>query len=298
MQLLVLALCGASVFTLIVSRVIARSSARSVVALAGDEVPSRKLEIGIASSRDRVPESTPPDNRLGAKALKQPSGEVLLFRAGLFSARERRLYYLACWLMPLIVGGVFLGVALVVEMQKPWLLASSGVIIGVLIPGVFLERMIRNRDEEILFHLPLVLEQIVLGVGSSLDVAPCMRWIVEMADERDSHNPVTELLALSQQYMKSGLAIDESLNEIAALSGSVELKHVFMALSQVVRHGGEISKQLHELANAVATQREVKIEERIKSLEVKATGPVAMIFASFMGLFLVSLGIQLSKAFQ
>jgi hypothetical protein len=66
-----------------------------------------------------------------------------------------------------------------------------------------------------------------------------------------------------------------------------------VALAQVARHGGEITKQLHELAEAVGSQREAQIEGKIKKLELAATGPVALVFMGFMIIILIGFGIQL-----
>jgi hypothetical protein len=85
--------------------------------------------------------------------------------------------------------------------------------------------------------------------------------IVQMADERKSHNAVTQLLKYSQFYVKSGVGLEDSLKEIGRASGHSELKHVLLALSQVAKFGGEISKQLQDLADAVGAQREAKIED-------------------------------------
>jgi hypothetical protein len=43
--------------------------------------------------------------------------------------------------------------------------------------------------------LPLVIEQISIGVSSALDIGPCVTYVVEMADERGTHNAITELLS-------------------------------------------------------------------------------------------------------
>jgi len=92
--------------------------------------------------------------------------------------------------------------------------------------------------------------------------------------------------------------MEEALIEVGRLSGHTELKHVFMSLSQVAKHGGEIIRQLQELANAVAAQREARVEGKIRKLELKATGPVALVFASFMGILMVGLGTQLGGLFR
>lgn len=220
------------------------------------------------------------------------------FQAGLFSREDRARFFF--WRRCLMVSGALLFGFLgwLVEPFLGMLATLLGLLIGAQLPNSFLRRSIDRRSEEIMFYLPLVIEQLVLGVSSSLDVGPCIKWVVAMADERDSHNAVTELLRYAQQYMKSGVSMEEALIEVARLSGHTELKHVFMSLSQVAKHGGEITKQLQELANAVASQREARTETKIRKLEIEATGPVGLVFMAFMGIFLVGLGTQMVAIFQ
>jgi len=143
-----------------------------------------------------------------------------------------------------------------------------------------------------------VIEQVAIGVSSSLDIGPCLSRIVQMADERDSHNAVTELIRHAQYHVKSGVSMEEALIDVGKKSGSTELKHAFMSLSQVAKHGGEITRQLQELADSVASQRETSIDSKIKTLELQATAPVALVFMGFMVILLVGFGIQIKEAFN
>jgi type II secretory pathway component PulF len=70
-----------------------------------------------------------------------------------------------------------------------------------------------------------------------------------------------------------------------------------LALAQVAKHGGEITRQLNELADAVANQRATKIEAKIKKLEIAATGPVALVFLGFLIILLIGFGSQMKDAF-
>jgi Flp pilus assembly protein TadB len=220
------------------------------------------------------------------------------FQAGIFSREERARFYFWRRCLMVVCTLLFGSLGCLVEPLMGILAALLGLLVGMQLPRSLLRRSIEQRNEEIMFYLPLVIEQLVLGVSSSLDVGPCMQWVVAMADERDSHNAVTELLRYAQQYMKSGVSMEEALVEIARLSGHTELKHVFMSLSQVARHGGEITKQLQELANAVASQREARTETKIRKLEIEATGPVGLVFIAFLGIFMVGLGTQVTRVFQ
>lgn len=221
-----------------------------------------------------------------------------LFQAGMFSSNDRleyqrwRLYSMIfAPLTSMLAFGYFGG----------GLLGLVGLVMGVLIalqiPISILDRKIAKRADDIMFYLPLVIEQISIGVSSSLDIGPCISRVILMADERDSHNAVTELLRHAQNYIKSGVSFEDAMSETGKASGHTELKHAFMFLAQVARHGGEISRQLQELADSVSTQRQTHIEGKIKRLEIVATGPVGLVFMGFMVALLTGFGLQLKNAF-
>lgn len=231
------------------------------------------------------------------KKSKEPTFQEKMFRAGIFTEQQKRDFRRTQLLGP-FVGTILLGAVgtLLGGIDMMLLFGFLGVLIGFYIPYKLLNRRMKFRDEEILFYLPLVIEQVAIGVSSSLDIGPCIQRIVQMADERDSHNPVTELVRFAQFHVKSGVGLEEALNEVGKLSGHVELKHAFLALSQVAKFGGEITKQLQELADAVASQRETKIETRIKQLELHATGPVGLVFLAFLVTLITGFGLQVLKA--
>ena len=225
--------------------------------------------------------------------------DELFFHAGIFSDKEKRDFNRLKVIAPFVVS-VLLVVGVAYAGMGSDMIAIAvvlGVLLGLQLPKTIISRRIEYRAEEILYYLPLVIEQISIGVSSSLDIGPCLQKVVSMADERDSHNVVTELVKIAHFYVKSGASLEHALSEVGKLSGNSELKHAFMALSQVARHGGEISRQLQELADAVSTQRETKIEAKIKQLELKATAPVAVVFGGFLIILLIGFGLKLMDAF-
>lgn len=229
----------------------------------------------------------------------KPTLEQKLFQAGIFSDRDKREFQRLRIVAPLVLTPLLSGVLYwMVGLDFGIYGAIGGLLVGLQLPQSVLDRKVAARNEEILFYLPLVIEQIAIGVSSSLDIGPCLQRVVQMADERDTHNVVTELVRHAQFYIKSGASMDDALTEVGILSGNTELKHAFMSLSQVAKHGGEITRQLQELADAVASQRETKIDAKIKKLELEATGPVAMVFAGFLIILLIGFGIQIQGAFN
>lgn len=232
------------------------------------------------------------------KKKEKISDEDRLYHAGLLTTELREKFKRFRIILPVafvLFGGI--GGGVLAGAKGASLLAASGGIAGYILPSFILDSKIRRRGDEIMYYLPLVIEQIAIGVSSSLDIGPCLQRIVQMADERDTHNVVTELIYHAERYIRSGVSLEDAMTEIGIKSGHTELKHAFMALGQVAKHGGEITHQLHELGNAVSSQRETMIEAKIKKLELKATGPVALVFAGFMATLMAGLMVRLKSMF-
>ncbi|MBX7139152.1 MAG: type II secretion system F family protein [Oligoflexia bacterium] len=230
------------------------------------------------------------------KQKEQVTLDDKLFRAGYFTSKEKAEFRRMRTVAPLIttpiglfVGGYFSGAGALIGLV-------FGALLGFQLPFSILDRRIKARDEEIMYYLPLVIEQIAIGVSSSLDIGPCLQRVVQMADERDTHNVVTELVRHAQHHVRSGVGLEDALNEVGRKSGHNELKHSFLSLSQVAKHGGEITRQLQELADAVGSQRETRIEAKIKKLELEATFPVTLVFCGFIVILLVGFFIQIKSA--
>jgi pilus assembly protein TadC len=224
--------------------------------------------------------------------------EERYYRAGVYTEQERREFERVRYTAAALCGPI-LGVGAYFFLSDP-VLAVLALIVGsaggyVSVPAMILDRRIRRRKDDLLYFLPLAIEQVAIGVSSSLDIGPALSRVVQMADERDSHNAVTELMRHVELMIRSGLSLQEALIEVGVNSGSNELKHTFMALAQVSKHGGEISKQLMELANSVTQARENQIDETIRKLELKATGPVAMVFFGFIIILLIGFGMNIQK---
>jgi len=280
------------------------------VFLGGSGQKSTGLRDLMGSGGESIFEEGSANNPKTALALKERTGrsgtvkksetlEGKLFKAGIYSKAERDKFYGSRFIYAPIFGLVAASIGFF-ALGRPSLgvmLGALGLFGGFVFPYSRLDKRIRLREEETLYYLPLVIEQVSIGVSSALDVGPCLAQIVKMADERDCHNPVTEMLIHVQRLMKSGLNLEDSLCEVGETNGMSEVKHAFMFLGQCAKHGGEISKQLQELADSVMTQRQTQVEARIIKLPVKATGPLATVFAGFFALLFAGLFVRLFTAF-
>jgi len=252
------------------------------------ETPSDSLEENPLAD---LTGSSPQSSTRGAAKSPQLTISEQMFQAGLFSEEQRLDFRRLQIVLPIGLGTIAGGLGLAsTDLFTTLLYVAAGAGVGCWLPLNRLTKWTQERNEEILFYLPLVIEQISIGVSSSLDIGPCLARVVQMADERDSHNPVTELLRFAQGYIKSGVNLQDALNEVGRRSGNNEVMHAFKALAQVARYGGEISKQLQDLSESVSSNRENKVEEKIKKLELAATGPVAMVFAGFLVILLLGFG--------
>jgi pilus assembly protein TadC len=234
-----------------------------------------------------------------AGVSKKETLEETMFKAGMFSESQRKDFKRLQLLAPVVLG---LTLGCLFGWMGGLALFFFGVVVGVFfglwIPFRVLSRRINTRMEDISFYLPLVIEQIAIGVSSSLDIGPCIQTVIEMAEDRDTHNPVTELFRYALRHVKSGAPLEEALIETAELAGHFDLKQAMRSICQASKFGGEITKQLQELASAVASQREVKVEMRIKQLELIATGPVMFMFFSYIVLILAICGLAVMNGFS
>lgn len=231
------------------------------------------------------------------RAVNPNDPEILFFRAGYFSTAERlkflRFKNFLQIALPFAFGGMM---SLVNGIIYIVIGIACGYMVGRVFPDHMLNKRIKRRKDDSLYYLPLVIEQISIGVSSSLDVGPCVAYVVEMANERSSHNVVTELLAQVLKLMKAGMSLDEALSDVGEVVGIGEVKNAFMFLAQCSKHGGEISKQLNDLAEAVTLSRQLDIEARIVALPTKASGALGLIFFGFFIMLLAGLFVRIMSS--
>ena len=172
--------------------------------------------------------------RRAAAGKKEPTLEEKFFKAGIFTDAQKRDFRRLQIICP-VVGFLVFGVGVFIfDPSWPILYISTtviGTISGFQLPFTILDRKAQARGEEIMFYLPLVIEQISIGVSSSLDVGPCLQRVVSMADERDSHNVVTELVRHVQFYIRSGVSMEDALTEVGKAAGHTEIEACFYVAS-------------------------------------------------------------------
>ena len=232
--------------------------------------------------------------------------ETKKFRAGYYTDKdfdELRVKFLIYRIAPVIVfaflgqmlGGSIFDLSAVFQIALMVIGGALGLLIGMNLPESVLDDTIKKRHGEAIYHLPLVIEELTIGISSGLDMGPCISYIVEMSTRRRSHNVVTEMLVHVEKLVQAGYSLSEALLEVGEAFGQKEMMHTFMFLSQVSKQGGEISKQLQDLSESVTMHKQIQIESKITALPVKATGPLAMVFGGFFILLIGSVFVSLFK---
>lgn len=241
---------------------------------------------------ERIKKITSNSNSLSGKRETVASR---LFKAGYYSDSHRRIFRVIQFISVFAFGAGLPYLLTIAGFDSFFLTvgAAFGVLIGVLSPLAWLDRKIGQRREEIRYYMPLVTEQISIGVSSSLIVGSSIRQVIELANDRDGHNAVTEMLVHVDKLTRSGVGFEEAMLEVAAISGISEVQHAFMFLVQCSKHGGEISKQLQSLSDTIMNERNVIIQGRIAALPVKATGPLGLVFAGFYGILLAGILVNM-----
>ena len=261
-----------------------------------EEAVASLTQVGVTGGNQIVQYDLGYDEAENTVSITPPKESLDQLMRGIgFRQRQRSAYKFMAEALQVAAPGL----ALMLLWGTPTILVLSGTgaafFLARIASEAIIKRAIARRADELRATLPLILEQLVVCMGSSLDIGPSIHRIISLAAERGTPSPGITLLTEAYYATKRGFSLAEGLVAVGGASTVPELKHAFLGLAQVSRHGGEVIRQMRELAASVTMQRESEIDSRIKRLEVEAVAPVALVFASFMTSLLVCLFFQLSK---
>ena len=154
------------------------------------------------------------------------------------------------------------------------------------------KKLSKNDLYNLEYSLPLAMEQLVMTVEAGLDVAAGIRVLVDLDAQTNGSDPVVAMLADVLKYCDHGFGLAESLELVANDCPLPAIKHAFIHLSLAYQQGGELIHPLRELSDATQLQYQERIEELISKLPVKATMPLALVFAGLILFFVTAPIIQ------
>lgn len=215
---------------------------------------------------------------------RQSGTELVLMRAGfrspnaLLSLRGAKILVPAAFAALVYVTGIY--------RSNPFLFFAGALILGYLIPEMWLAWRVRARQHRIRLSLPDGLDLLVICVEAGLGLD---QSLMRVADElRIAHPELSEEFHLVNLEMRVGKTRLESLRELARRTGVEDIKSLVAMLIQTERFGTSVAQSLRVHSDDLRTKRRQRAEEMAAKTTVKMVP--ALVFFIFPALMVVILG--------
>jgi tight adherence protein C len=213
--------------------------------------------------------------------------------AGIHSFGAAVLYSVAELTLPFLFAGPAL-----LWMVGPvaWIVAIIAGLIGYMIPGLILARLIHNQKRRIENGLPDALDLMIVCIeaGCGLDQA-IQKTSVEL---EISHPALASELRLITTEVRAGKNRMEAFKNFAARTKVDDVRALVAMLVQTDRCGTSIAQALRTHAETSRTKRRQRAEEKAAKIGVKLVFP--LVFFLFPAFYVVTLGpavIQFVRVF-
>jgi tight adherence protein C len=246
----------------------------------------------------RLTEQLDPRLERIARAIPKSPKEMSRLRrrlaaAGIQSFGAAVLYSVSELTLPLLFAAVPLRFMIG---PMAWIFAAMAAMVGYMIPGLVLARLITLQKRRIENGLPDALDLMIVCVeaGSGLDQA-----IVKTATELEiSHPALAKELTLVTIEVRAGKPRIEAFKNFAARTRVDDVRQLVAMMIQTDRFGTSIAQALRTHAETSRTKRRQRAEERAAKIGVKLVFP--LVFFLFPAFYVVTLGpaiIQFVRVF-
>lgn len=216
--------------------------------------------------------------------------ERRLANAGYRNPDAARLFAVAQYSLPVICGLIGM-LSLGWGTRNGWIAGGFGAVVGYLLPGLYLDRLVAKRRKQIRNGLPDVLDLLIvcLEAGSSLDQA-----VVKASDELALAYPaLAEELRTLTTETRAGKPRMEAFRNLAQRTKVDDVRALVAMLVQTDRFGTSVGQALRTLADSMRTKRRQAAEEAAGKVGVKLVFP--LVLCLFPAFFIVILGPALLK---
>jgi len=176
------------------------------------------------------------------------------------------------------------------------LVVVAALVLGYILPTLYLTRAVRFRKERIVRSLPDVMDLLVLCVEAGLGFdAAVLRVAKEM---ENAHPDIAGELLLVNRKVNAGVTREEALRSAYARTGVEELRVLVQHMIQSERLGTSVGKVLRVYGQTLRVKRKQNAERKAATAPLKMTIPMA--FLILPALFIVILGpamLQMMKLF-
>jgi tight adherence protein C len=185
--------------------------------------------------------------------------------------------------MPVVMGGAAF---LLTQGPMKLILMAAAAMVGYILPGFVLQRLIARRKTVIQNGLPDALDLFIvcLEAGSSLDQA-----ILKTSQDLDvPYPPLAEELRMITTEMRAGKPRLEAFKNFATRTDVDDVRTLVSMLVQADRFGTSVALALRTHADTSRTKRRQRAEERAQKIGVKLVFP--LVFCLFPAFYVVALG--------
>ena len=232
----------------------------------------------------------------GSQRVFKPLGDMIPRSPEEMSRQQKRL--VAAGIRhkdgPVLFYGVKIGLAITLLVVfsamgmikwNPLLAVPLPVLLGALIPDVWLARKSRNRKERIQLGIPDVLDLTVVCVEAGLGLDQALMRIGQ--EVRTGHPDLSEELRLYNLEVNAGRSRADALRNLGGRTDVDDLRSLTAVLIQTDRFGTSIAQSLRVFSESLRTKRRQRAEERAAKTTVKMV-PV-LVFFIFPSIFIVVL---------
>jgi tight adherence protein C len=222
-----------------------------------------------------------------------------LQKAGYFGSRPITIFLGAKVAVAVVLPGLFLIYRSMLDLSLPMTLLAVGVLVvlGLRLPGFWLARSIKMREERLKSQLPDCLDLMVVCVESGLGMDSALLKISEKMSAACAD--MAQELRLVHLEMQAGNPRRDALRNLADRTGVKEIQSLVAKMIQSEKFGTSVAKALRVHADTIREKRKQAAEEKAGKTAVKMLFP--LIFFIFPALFVAILGpaiIQIMKAFK
>ena len=252
--------------------------------LLGPDVPVEETEFS-AKQKERLENTLASIGKLVSSSKSQSSKtQLLMLRAGYRSSEAVWAMRGVKVLMPVILVALvfFTGLFLL----SPLLIFGAALLLGYLLPDIWLTWRIRARQHRLRLALPDGLDLLVICVEAGLGLDQALARVSQ--ELRFAHPDLTEELQVVNLEMRVGKTRLEALRELSQRTGLDDIKALVAMLIQTDRFGTSVAQALRVHSDELRMKRRQRAEEMAAKTTVKMV-PV-LVFFIFPALMVVILG--------
>lgn len=210
--------------------------------------------------------------------------ELMIIRAGYRNPNVIQIIRGLKVILPIaLVSGVYFSGF---YLTNPFLILGGVLIIGAVIPEIWLLSRISARQHRLRRGLPDALDLLVICVEAGLGLDQAM---VRVSQElKVVHRELSDELQMVNLEMRVGKSRIEALRELARRTGLDDIKSLVAMLTQTERFGTSISQSLRVHSDDLRTRRRQRAEELSAKTSVKMVPPLVLFI--FPALLIVIIG--------